>query len=267
MELGFRLEGDWKGALKQLAWLRQNWGAVLQVVVRRAVLSLAEETGLAPQSYVFVRVHRANDLVSYGVAVEPTLEEIKLSSLRDKVVLLELEHTASDDLQRLRAQGPWLGQSLPDLPEKGEGHLVVRDASHEERQEVLRRNQRWLSDHVLLMSAAQRSLLSALRVDDDSRPMLLAGESRVWAAQDAAYNLARAEFGLGDEISRMVWRPALLRLLNQRLEPIFEDVIDDYLKGDLDLKFEMDTFEERKETWLSSSRSFALMFHQEDVEL
>ena len=265
--IGFQLIGDWKGATKQLVWMRRHWQEIARVVLRRAVLSLIDEAGFKEEDVVFIKVERKGGQEhSYGVAIEPTLEELRLDKLKGQVVFLELERSkASRDLLALADHGPWVVNALPRLPAKEEGHLVVRDGALEEREQILVRNRRFLRDQPLLLTLPQRNLLRAIDLEDDTRPMLLDGASLVMAEEDKAYNLMRAEFGLGDRLTSMRWRPALSRLLQQRLEIILEDVVDDLARGQLDIEEEAGKFEDRDEEWLRSTRAFAFLFN-EDTE-
>jgi hypothetical protein len=266
--LQVNLTGDWTKTLKQLAWMRKHWAKIARVTVRRAVISLADEAGVAEPRIRFVKVTRKGGReMSYGVAIEPELEEVALERLRGRVVLYELERRASTEaLEHLASHGAWVAQALPQLPSKEQGHLVVRDAVIEEQEEVLRRNRRFLRDHPLLMAPHQRGLLRSLSLEDPMRPMLLDASSRVMAEEDHAYNLTRAEFGLGDKLTAMVWRPALARLIRQRLDLLLEDVVEDLSRGKLDVLDQEDRFESRSETWLTSTRAFALMFNEDTDE-
>lgn len=266
--IDFQLIGDWKGASKRLAWMRKHWQEIARVLVRRAVLSLAEEAGLREPEITFIKVEREGGRsVSYGVAVEPTLEDVKIGSLRGRVVFLELERErASRDLLEMAAHGPWVVNALPMVPAADVGHLVVREGGLDELEAVLLRNKRFLRDRPLLITTAQRGILATINLRDATPPMLLPPDREVRAEEDKAYNLTRGEFGLGDKINGAVWRPALMRLIQQRLDLILEDLVDDIADGATDLLDEEDRFEERSERWLKSTRSFALMFNEEEEE-
>lgn len=266
--IGLKLTGDWSKASKQLVWMQKHWQEIARVTIRRAVLSLADEAGVKEPAVRFIKVERKGGReVSYGVAVEPTLEEIALERLRERVVFLELERsTAPRDLLKLMAHGPWVVHALPMLPKAEEGHLVVRDAALEEREQVLSRNRLFLRNNPLMVSDAQRALLPALDLMDVTRPMLLPPASKVQAEEDAAYNLTRGEFGLGDKLTAQVWRPALMRLIQQRLGIILDDLVDDLARGKLDVVQDEDRFEDRSERWLASTRAFAFMFNEDTEE-
>jgi hypothetical protein len=55
-------------------------------------------------------------------------------------------------------------------------------------------------------------------------------------------------------------------LIRQRLDLLLEDVVEDLSRGKLDVLDQEDRFESRSETWLTSTRAFALMFNEDTDE-
>jgi len=228
---------SWREGWERIEWASDNFDQVQIYVVQRLAAEFAEELGAQGELLHLIKVSDGRHQF-FGVSLEPKPYQEELAAMSDKLLLA----SGSDEEalhRQMMAANPWVYDKLPavfDSPE--EGYFYVRDTTSDEMEVVAIRNDEEIRD------------LGAAPVP---------ASTRTWFVDDIRFNMLRGEFGLGDN-GQPMWRPALRRLIRDRLPAIQEEVMTAMFEAKLTL--DAPAFETRSPEWLKANEEFAVMMVQ-----
>jgi len=232
-----RVPKHWKKDWRRIEWASRNWRKLELYTVQRLAEEYAQELGRRASFLHLIRVVVGNDIY-FGVSLEPEPFSAPLDEFADR--LLIASSSGEDPTHSLMVkESPWVYDQVPSVFSNAEeGYFFVRGSTPEE---------------IEIVSVANETKNQDLGL----RPVDPA--TRTWFVDDVRFNMLRGEFGIGDD-GKPLWRPALRRLIKDRLPTIQEEVETAMFKANLNL--DVPAFEPRSPEWLDANADFAMMMVQ-----
>lgn len=231
---------------RKLEWLKDNFENIKRYTLSLLCVEMADLLG-APDDLHFIEI-KSGQKTFFGVSLEPPLERKTYKEIDAQVMYympLDTNGVNEDVGLWVQKGNPWVSDQVPVEVGRaeGEGFFFLRDAAIDAMEIVRKNNIEYLETRPRRIQGASRERI--------------ASTSQVYTADDLRYNQARAEFGIGDSPGSPTWRPALRKLVNERIEQILELVLDSIVETRIPFD-KLPDFEPRPESWLEDNADFVL---------